>query len=263
VAREILTNIGVANIYEAGAFRSQIVSQSYLGESLTGLEDAGDWLHVRQEDGYEGWISAGQVVNKPPNWDRSERYATNDLVTFIYDQPDGGSAHFRDLVLGSALPLLERGNGWVKLLLPDGNQGWVPDHPFHYPPRIDLENLLNTAFRLQGVPYYWGGKTPKGVDCSGFIQTIFRLNGKLLPRDAWMQAETGKLLPAEWSSWLPGDLLFFSENGTKVTHVALSLGEGDFIHASGFVKLNSLNPGHPELYYQPLVDNFVKTQRVI
>ncbi|MCF7796165.1 MAG: C40 family peptidase [Lentisphaeria bacterium] len=263
MSEKSMTNIGVANIYEEPAFRSQVVSQSYLGESLHVLSIEKDWFRVRQEDGYEGWINAGQAVEKPADWDDVVKFTTDDLVTTIYDQPDMYAAPLRDMILGTQLPLRSRRDGWVEISLPDGITGWVVDHPYHYPSEPTVEQLLSTAMRFQGIPYFWGGKTPKGFDCSGFVQTVFRLNGQALPRDAWQQAEVGETLPANWETWQAGDLIFFSENGQRITHVALSLGAGDYIHASGYVKLNSFNSNHGELYHQPLVDNYVKTQRVI
>ncbi|MCF7902323.1 MAG: C40 family peptidase [Candidatus Marinimicrobia bacterium] len=263
MSQNSMTNIGVANIYEEPAFRSQVVSQSYLGESLQVLSTEKDWVRVRQEDGYEGWINAGQVVSKPADWDEGVKFTTYDLVTSIYDQPDVHATPLRDMIIGTRLPLANRQDGWVEVTLPDGVTGWVPDHPYQYPASPDVEQLLTTALRFQGKPYFWGGKSPKGFDCSGFIQTVFRLNGQMLPRDAWQQAEIGETVAAAWEERQAGDLIFFSENGERITHVALSLGEGDYIHASGYVKLNSFNPGHSELYHQPLVDNFVKTQRVM
>lgn len=263
MSQKLITNIGVANIYEKPAFRSQVVSQSWLGESLEVMSTEKDWVRVRQEDDYEGWINAGQVVSKAAHWDKPEKFTTDDLVTTIYDQPDLHATPLRDMIIGSRLPLLKRLDGWVEVRLPDGTTGWVPDHPFQYPPAPDVEQLLATALRFQGIPYFWGGKSPKGFDCSGFIQTVFRLNGLSLPRDAWQQVEKGAPVAADWEKWQAGDLIFFSENGDRITHVALSLGGGDYIHASGYVKLNSFNPDHTEWYHQPLVDNFVKTQRVI
>lgn len=261
--QELITNIGVANIYEAPAFRSQIISQACLGDSLNVIGQGPGWFQVEMEDHYKGWIYEGQAVKPPAGWYNRERFATADLVTFIYDDPDMNAATVRDMVMGSKLPVMMRRDGWVELLLPDGNQGWVPNHPFQYPLHTDVEQLLTTAFRFQGIPYFWGGKSPKGFDCSGFVQTIFRLNGTALPRDAYLQVEVGQPVEGSWITWQPGDLIFFSEKGDRITHVALSLGEGDFIHSSGFVKLNSVNPGHPDLYNQRLVDILVKVRRVL
>jgi len=263
VPQELITNIGVANIYESPAFRSQVISQSWIGETLKVLAEEPGWFQIEMEDHYQGWINDGQAVKSPSDWNKREQYATADLVTFLYDDPDTNATTIRDMVMGSKLPLISHRDGWVELLLPDGNQGWVPDHPFQYPGQTDVEQLLATAFKFQGIPYFWGGRSPKGFDCSGFAQTVFRLNGIMLPRDAWQQAEVGNNVAGDWHTWQPGDLIFFSEKGDRITHVGLSLGEGDFIHSSGFVKLNSVNPNHPELYSQRLTDIFLKTQRVV
>ena len=159
--------------------------------------------------------------------------------------------------------MLDQKGGWVQLLLPDGVKGWVKSCPRTVLDSVDMERLIQTAFGFQGIQYYWGGRSPKGFDCSGFAQTVYGLNGFQLPRDAYQQATVGTRVDDDFLSWDVGDLIFFSERGDKITHVAISLGKGDFIHASGFVKLNSLNPDHADLYLEKYTNIFTKTMRVI
>ena len=91
-----------------------------------------------------------------------------------------------------------------------------------------------------GIPYVWGGRSSFGFDCSGFVQTIFKFCGHILPRDSKDQLNFDKMDSINYKDSKVGDLVFFSKND-KIEHVGISLGDGTFIHSSGNVKQNSLN----------------------
>jgi len=263
LAYQMLTNVSIAFVYRDAAFRSETTSQTHLGETLQVLEEQNDWIQVRQEDGYEGWIAKFFLVEKPASWEQHDFYLHGNLVSWVYENPDEQSSTIRDITLLSRLPILERQGVWVKVLLPDAVEGWIKYAPRVVPATPEVENLLRTAFNFQGIQYQWGGRSPKGFDCSGFVQTVFGLNGVKLPRDAYQQAEVGEDVSQDFSLWEPGDLIYFSERGAKVTHVAISLGGGDFIHASGYVKLNSLNPDNKDLYIDKYAQIYTSTKRVL
>jgi cell wall-associated NlpC family hydrolase len=126
--------------------------------------------------------------------------------------------------------------------------------------------IVDTARRLTGVPYHWGGRTFAGVDCSGLVQLAARAHGIRLPRDARDQCRAlggiTRLVPFDRAldrsgapgrgTIRPGDLWFFGPNRREVTHVALSSGSLDLIHAYGQVRAGSLDPlsdvFEPELF---------------
>ncbi len=259
----MLTNVSIAFIYRDAAFKSETTSQTHLGEILEVLEDRGDWLRVRQEDNYEGWVARFFIVDKPASWEDHTFYLHGEHISWIYQSPDTQSNTIRDITLLSRLPVVDQQGGWVQLLLPDGIQGWVQNSPRTLVESVDVERLIQTAFGFQGIQYYWGGRSPKGFDCSGFVQTVYGLNGIQLPRDAYQQAEMGMRVDDDFSKWEVGDLVFFSEKSDKITHVAIAIGGGDFIHASGFVKLNSMNHDHSDLYLEKYGKIYTRTMRVI
>jgi cell wall-associated NlpC family hydrolase len=111
---------------------------------------------------------------------------------------------------------------------------------------VSRPKLAATGLRFLGIPYLWGGSTPKGFDCSGLMQRIYRLHGLLLPRDADMQSRFGALRSTrDLNSLATGDLLFFGKIPQRITHVGMVLPDRLFLHAYGQVRVNSLDPAHP------------------
>jgi cell wall-associated NlpC family hydrolase len=91
---------------------------------------------------------------------------------------------------------------------------------------------LNTGEEYLGVPYVWGGTTPRGFDCSGFVQYVFRRHGVELPRTSRQQAVVGMAVSATLSALRPGDLMFFATNGKRIDHVAVYAGNNEILHSS-------------------------------
>lgn len=119
---------------------------------------------------------------------------------------------------------------WEAVTLADGRRGWAPRAAMLIPSSTPLPppQVVEMARRFVGAPYLWGGMSPNGVDCSGFVQEVFRLCGHPLPRLADDQFK--ETSPIDEPS--PGDLVFFSTYLPGPSHVGISLGGLDFIHAS-------------------------------
>jgi cell wall-associated NlpC family hydrolase len=103
------------------------------------------------------------------------------------------------------------------------------------------DGVIRTALGLQGVPYRWGGSDLNGFDCSGFTQYVFAAHGVGLPREVTDQYRVGRAIEAQ--EIRPGDLLFFSTTEAGASHVAISLGSGEFVHApssTGVVRIERL-----------------------
>ena len=104
----------------------------------------------------------------------------------------------------------------------------------------DFSFLRSIALKYLYAPYLWGGKTPFGIDCSGFTQMVFRICGYSLFRDAWQQASQGKAV-RQIEEIVPGDLAFFKNAEERIVHVGIALGDNKIIHASGRVRIDKIS----------------------
>lgn len=112
-----------------------------------------------------------------------------------------------------------------------------------------VHRILTGAMQYMGVPYIFGGSTPYGFDCSGYVQYVFAQAGISIPRTADVQFEVGT--PVSTEELLPGDLVFFETYTYGASHVGIYVGDGDFIHASssGGVKISSLGSSYYKTHY--------------
>jgi gamma-D-glutamyl-L-lysine dipeptidyl-peptidase len=159
-------------------------------------------------------------------------------VAPLLAEPRISSEQISQRVRGHAVTILETRGDWVRVRGDDAYEGWThrgylstdplgPGPQWGFEPRATLVATAREAFA--GTPYQWGGITPRGADCSGFVQTVFAVHGIALPRDAYQQALEGA--PSDGDQ--AGDLLFFSEREDgRITHVAIALGTGEFAHVA-------------------------------
>ena len=232
-------NASVVNIYSDPDFNSAVVTQGLLGESCKIIDLKDDWCNVKQWDDYGGWIhiQQGIVADKP--------YDAN-LTVFEMDgivTKKSSKKVIRDLAFGNLL----RGkpmNGGFSVTLPDGEKGWTDTLLGRMTERPTRKSIIRLARSFLGVPYLWGGKSPHGFDCSGYIQTVYKTFNIELPRDAYQQADHFKEFTITMDEAKQADLHFFKNNG-KMTHVVLAEENGYFLHAQGWVKEESLDPSAP------------------
>ena len=121
-----------------------------------------------------------------------------------------------------------------------GNNQYTTDREFSNKFISTNDSLTDSAMKFINSPYIWGGRLPSGLDCSGFTQLVYKIHGIPIPRDSWQQAEVGKNIDfidqAE-----PGDLVFFDNDKGKIAHVGMILSRGLVIHASGRVRIDSID----------------------
>jgi len=207
-------------------------------------------------------------------WSDKPKIIVTTELTFTHQRPEKTSQTVSDVVAGALLALKGQSGGFYEVEYPDGRTAFLPrEMGAPYAAWLDKvkdtpETIVATAKRFMGIPYFWGGTSAKGMDCSGFTKTVYFLNGVLLPRDASQQVHVGELVDTTGGIDLkPGDLLFFGSrerpgHKERVTHVAISLGGKHFIHASADVRINSLSPADTD-YSKDRDDGFLRAKRII
>jgi cell wall-associated NlpC family hydrolase len=229
-------NVSVSSHYSEPSYASEVTSQGILGERVEILEHHPLFSRIRQADGYESWISTDQVYRGEIQGGKEVIVRSHFVV--IHREPSTSSEGVRDAVIGSTLIAVDERENWYRIALPDCTAGWAEKRHFGTFPGFSVENILSLAREFLGYQYAWGGRSPKGFDCSGFVQTVFSLHGIVIARDSWQQQQ-GNLLSTDYRQAQPADLLFFGKTPERVTHVAISLGDQRFIHASGWIRCNS------------------------
>lgn len=205
------------------AHQSEQLSQLLSGEPVRLLENAGDWSLIETEHQYQGYVRSAHLK-------RVSAKFPGKFMGFA----DSGCLSENSIFDG--FPAFQWGEENSRTLaVPVAGE-------FQYG-----KSISDLAMRFLGVPYVWGGKTPAGLDCSGLVQLVLNLAGYSFPRDAWQQAESGQEIDFHKNKpeAMPGDLLFFAQEGKRIHHVGISLGGADFIHASEWVQINSLSENQP------------------
>jgi len=230
-------NVSVSNHYRKPTYSSEVTSQGLLGERVEIIEYTPLFSKIRQSDNYTSWVSSDQVTRG------DETEGVPLLVTShfmrIHLSPSSDSDCLKDGVIGCRLIMVDEKEDWYRVVIPGGQYGWAEKKHFGSFPECSPENLLALARSFLGYQYTWGGRSPKGFDCSGFVQTVFGLHGVILPRDSWQQ-QRQFYVSSDYRDATPGDLLFFARTPERVSHVGIALNNQRFIHASGWVKYNSL-----------------------
>jgi hypothetical protein len=184
-------------------------------------------------------------------WKKSERVIFLENSGWVYNSVDEKEV-VSDVVAGCILKKGKESNGYFQVFLPDGRQGFINRkklsgfQDWRNTINCSEESITGCSLKFLGLPYLWGGTSTKAVDCSGFVHSVYLMNGIILSRDASLQAKHGfpVNLSSDFDELKKGDLLFF---GTKdksklhVTHVAIYLGNKEYINSSGRVMINSLD----------------------
>lgn len=252
--------LSVASLRTAGRHAAEMATQALMGTPLRVLQKGAEWWRVQCPDGYIAWVPSSSVVGKEASdleaWRASHRFivtSRDQIRAYRTATADGPRDVVTDLVNGcivaspASQPRVE--NGRLEIELPDGRTAYADASAFSPIEQWAAQNfnpdvILDTAYSLEGTPYLWGGTSTKSLDCSGLAKVSYFANGIILMRDASQQAKTGTRIEAkDWRRCKAGDLLFFGNAATgKVTHVAIYDRNGNYVHSSGRVKRNSIDP---------------------
>lgn len=234
-----ICNFSVVALRNEPSNKEELVSQVLFGEHFKILEARKEWSKIRLSfDSYEGWIDNKQFekisLETYTSLDKKDAVLSSNLVEFIEDQQHELST----ITLGATLPNFHKNSFTIN----ENTYGYEGELLTGVKPK---ENLIRTAYLFLNTPYLWGGKTPFGIDCSGFSQMVYKLNGYKLQRDASQQAKQGEVLSFIEESE-PGDLAFFDNSEGEITHVGIIMKDNYIIHAHGKVRIDRLD--HTGIY---------------
>ena len=248
-----LVTISVCNIRTEPSNGAEMATQALMGTPVKLLKRKGGWLFIQTPDSYLGWTGEDAVVelgNKEMDaWKSSERLIFLENTGVITDSYDKTVS---DIVLGCVLKKTGEQKDFYSVALPDGRDGRIKKSDASefrsWADKIqpEADRMITFARSLLGFPYLWGGTSTKAIDCSGFTKTIYFTGGVILARDASGQYRHGTEISIEHGcdSLAPGDLLYFgrmSHGKKRITHTGMYIGDTEFIHSSGMVKINSLD----------------------
>ena len=274
-----VVNLSACNIRSKPGDSQELATQSTLGTALKVFKKSGSWYLVQTPDHYLGWLDEGGFawMNEADfrTWESLEKVVYLPDFGFSLSAPETSARRVSDLLAGNILGLIETTDTYTTVQYPDGRKAYIPSEELmsfknwlasHQP---DSNAILRVAETFLGRPYLWGGTSGKGVDCSGFTKSVFYLNGVLLARDASQQVHTGIEIPTDttWANLEQGDLLFFGTKATpekkeRIKHVAIYMGDGKIIHASGTVKIESLKRSDPD-FAEKRFDTFIRAKRIL
>ncbi|WP_266363783.1 C40 family peptidase [Tellurirhabdus rosea] len=274
-----IVNNSVANLRSNPREAAELATQALLGMPLRVWDKERGWYLVQTPDRYIAWVDFGGLQRmKKANfdrWEQAEKIIYTSPFGFCYSEPSTASQTVSDLVAGNRLVLEKEEKRFFRVRYPDGRSGYVAKAEakryadWLKTARPTEEALVSTAKRLMGIPYLWGGTSVKGMDCSGFTKTVYFLNGQTLSRDASQQVHEGETVETPgktFASLRPGDLLFFGEPATadkpeRVVHVGMWIGNNEFIHASGKIRVSSMDPAAPN-FEESELKRFLRARRV-
>jgi hypothetical protein len=227
-----ICNLSIVPLRAEPSDKSELVSQILYGEVFKVIEQRKYWSKIQLAyDTYEGWVDNKQYIEISETDFASicsqDPIMSSDLLEVVQDQQH----QLTTIPLGSSLNGLE-----------------LMKH--HYDGKLTKatnkkDHLVSTAFLYLNAPYLWGGKTPFGIDCSGFTQMVYKLNGYHLLRDASQQSKQGQPLSFIEESEA-GDLAFFDNNDGEIIHVGIIMEDNYIIHAHGKVRIDRLD--HSGIY---------------
>ncbi|MET4080172.1 hypothetical protein ABIB40_000112 [Pedobacter sp. UYP30] len=231
-----ICRVAVAPLRAEPTDRAEMVTQLLFGEHVEILEKQERWWLIQNGyDRYQGWIDPKQLVGISGS-DFTTMHNCNMLAPLSFDNSltstDGSVYH---ICPGSNLPNIA--DGYCQLAKERFKLGFQP----HQKNTANFKDEVAAAAKFfHNIPYLWGGRNLFGLDCSGFVQLVFKMFDIALNRDASQQAEQGDLVGflAEGKA---GDVAFFDNEEGKITHVGILLSPNEIIHASSKVRIDLID----------------------
>jgi len=222
-----ICSLSIVPLRQEPSDKSELVSQVLYGDYFKILESRKKWSKIRLHfDRYEGWIDNKQFqeisFEDYKEFSNKPLQLAEDIVDFV----TLNNGELQSICYGSNINGISLAGHKFEGVFVEGKK--------------PKSNLVETALLYLNAPYLWGGKTHFGIDCSGFTQMVYKMNGYALKRDASQQATQGEVLSFIEESE-PGDLAFFDNAEGIITHVGIIMKDNYIIHAHGKVRIDRID----------------------
>lgn len=251
-----VVNIPVADLRREPSFRSERVSQALFNTPVELEEERDDHISAVLPDGYTGWMQKKHLIYPAsmPVSDKNLKVKVPFLPVYAADRKMKISV----LTFNTRVRAFRQSGSWVSAGSNEEILGWVKKEGLIEPDKVrfSIGDLTRKGMEFFGTPYLWGGISPFGFDCSGFLFTLFDYFGKKIPRDTSQQIKIGEEIPVEKAK--PGDFFFFPG------HVALFAGRNKILHANlrgGGVTLDSIRKSDKN--YNPVIEKLTCVKRIV
>ncbi|MGB1017443.1 MAG: NlpC/P60 family protein [Chitinophagales bacterium] len=220
-------NVSISPLRKENKDSSEMISQLLFGETCEIIHKKKNWCFVKcSHDNYEGWLDEKQITELKS--DLNIKHTAFELVhNYVLKE------NHIPILIGSSLPNYDGLNFKIE------NKKYLFQGLSLENNEANFDNIRKIALKYLHAPYLWGGRSPFGIDCSGLTQIVYKFLNKNLPRDAYQQAEIGDTIGFLEESKI-GDLAYFGDL-EKITHVGIIIGKNQIIHASGKVRIDTLD----------------------
>jgi len=220
--------------------KSEMLSQILFGEKYINLERSGNWMKIETIfDNYTGWIDLDHLQHTADEKSLQGHVLNRPLLCYKNDTTK--------MILEAGCEVFEPDFENKKFTI--GGNTYSTNNDFSNSYFNTGDSITETAMKFINSPYIWGGRVAPGIDCSGFCQLVYKIHGITLPRDSYVQAEIGVNIDFIDNAE-PGDLVFFDNDRRRITHVGMILSKGLIIHASGRVRIDTID--HQGIFKQEI-----------
>ncbi len=226
----VISIVAVCPLRSEASHRTEMVSALLLGEAAEVLEREKDFIKIRcLYDDYIGWAQASQLTEE------SEDIAARKPASFTFKRNTTVRINGIETYVSVATPVFDTAE------FNNYKIEYNEEETLLFEPSFFTDEVIQmTSMLYENVPYLWGGKSSFGIDCSGFVQQVYKLFSKPLPRDAYQQATCGEVVHFLQEAKC-GDLAFFDNEEGRIVHVGILLGADEIIHASGTVRVDTID----------------------